>query len=267
MSQIQTSQITLKNLLLGSSFVLGASIGTLALSPQAQAIERVRFTSNAIEVTISEEEVERFAESGELPDSLQTFFDQTPHVPDDIRSLLTSELRLPRAVEDFLESPTGEFALIQIDQTINSASTSGDLDALRTAFSIAGEDRSVSFLELVKAYPEDEVSVDLTGLEDVYTRTVTFVERIQPAIETAIGFLQDIVCDCETVEATEADTPEESGSSASRLSSGCQDAGTEAAATEPVSESSHEATSMAETAEGDRPSPEPAAVTPVDTSN
>lgn len=196
----------MKTIVLSSALAIGTGASLLAISPRAAATENVRFTYNAVEVTISEDEVERFAETGELPDNLSAFFDETPQIPDDVRTLLTREFRIPRFVDSFLESPTGEFALLQIDQAINSSSNQGDLDSLRTAFEVAGEDRDVSFLELLKVYPEDEVSVNLTNLESVYNRTATFVEQIQPAIETAIGFLQDIVCECDPEQPAAAET-------------------------------------------------------------
>ncbi|MGK7891451.1 MAG: hypothetical protein AB4042_19145, partial [Leptolyngbyaceae cyanobacterium] len=35
-------------------------------------------------------------------------------------------------------------------------------------------------------------------LEGTYNRVNNFIVNVQPAIDTAIGFLQDIVCECET---------------------------------------------------------------------
>ncbi|MEL6221172.1 MAG: alpha/beta hydrolase [Cyanobacteria bacterium J06627_8] len=219
------------SLLASSALAMGTSIGIFAMASPTQAIEQVRFVYNGIEVTVSEDEVEQFAETGELPDTLRAFFDQTPQVPEEIRAVLIREFRIPRFVDSFLDSPTGEFALLQIDQAINSSSNRGDLDALRSAFETAGADRDVSFIELVRAYPEDEVRINVSNLEDVYTRTVTFVERIQPAIETAIGFLQDIVCDCDPSEASTADEPSdessEAGSSADLSYSNCNTSHTE----------------------------------------
>ncbi|GEM_PF-4990286 len=181
---------------LGSALVLGAG--------EAHAADEVILIYNEQTFNISASEIRQFAETGEVPDDLQTFFDDVDQVPEFIKDILVDDIRIPRVVEEFLESPTGEFVLIQLDQVISNPATSGDLASIRTAVSDAGSDRSISVLELLDSYPTEEVSLNISDLEDVYFEVSNFVERIEPAIATAVEFLQGVVCDCEEPPTVEA---------------------------------------------------------------
>ncbi|NEQ99801.1 MAG: alpha/beta hydrolase [Cyanothece sp. SIO2G6] len=180
----------------------------IGLASPAMAADQIEFIYQTTTVTISTDEIKDFAETGAVPADLQVFFDETAQIPENIRTLLTDSIRIPRFVESFLESPTGEFVLLQLDQTISS-SGSGDLESLQTAFSTAGSDRDISVLELLEVYPESEVRLNLTDLESVYNRVNNFIVNVQPAIDTAIEFLQDIVCECDSETAADLDMDEE----------------------------------------------------------
>ncbi|MEB3233304.1 MAG: alpha/beta hydrolase [Leptolyngbyaceae bacterium] len=184
----------IKPVLCGSAIGVASAIGFVAPAVAADLIE---LTYQSTTVTISTDEIKDFAATGAVPTDLQTFFDETAQVPENIRTLLTNVIRIPKFVESFLDSPTGEFVLLQLDQTISS-SGSTDLESLQTAFSSAGSDRDISVLEMLEAFPESEVRLNLTDLEGTYNRVNNFIVNVQPAIDTAIGFLQDIVCECET---------------------------------------------------------------------
>ncbi|MGB3495623.1 MAG: alpha/beta hydrolase [Elainellaceae cyanobacterium] len=183
---------------LGGAIALGLGGALLLGTGEAQAADEIILIYNTQTFTIDSGEIRRFAETGEVPSDLQVFFDDVDQVPSVIQSLLVDDIRIPRVVEEFLDSPTGEFVLIQLDQVVSNPSTSGDLESIRTAVSDAGSDRSISVLELLDSYPTDQVALNISDLEGVYYQVSTFVERIEPAIATAVEFLQEVVCDCET---------------------------------------------------------------------
>lgn len=196
---------------LGGALTLGLGGALVAGMGEAQAADEIVLIYNTQTFTIESSEIRRFAETGEVPDDLQVFFDDVDQVPGVVRSLLIDDIRIPRVVEEFLDSPTGEFVLIQLDQVISNPQQSGDLASIRSAVSVAGRDREISVIELLNAYPTEQVSVDISNLDEVYTQVSAFVERIEPAIATAVEFLQDIVCDCEesvSAEGVEASEPE-----------------------------------------------------------
>lgn len=183
---------------LGGAIALGLGGALIMGTGEAQAADEIILVYNEQTFNIEASEIRRFAETGEVPDDLQVFFDDVEQVPSFVQDLLVDDIRIPRVVEEFLDSPTGEFVLIQLDQVVSNPSASGDLESIRTAVSEAGSDRSISVLELLDAYPTDQVSLNISDLEDVYYQVSNFVERIEPAIATAVEFLQDVVCDCES---------------------------------------------------------------------
>ena len=149
-----------------------------------------------------------FTETGILPDSLQTLLGADIEAPNAIRSLLSREIRVPKFVDKFLNSPTGEFVLNQLEDTIGSPSgrTDQDLLSLKSAFNTAASDHTISFLELVDRYPQNTVRLDVTSLERTYNRVSNFIEQVLPALVVAKGFLSDIICDCEPSAASPDDS-------------------------------------------------------------
>lgn len=183
-----------------SSVVLGVS----AIASSARAAEQISLSYQGSEINVTRQELESFTETGVIPDAIQQLLGTDETIPPAIRTLLVEEIKVPAFVEKFLDSSTGEFVLNQLDETISSTSgsTEQDLFDLKTAFNDAASDDQISFIELVRKYPQSNVRVDLTSLEGTYNRVSNFVERVQPALEVAKGFLADIVCDCDTASAS-----------------------------------------------------------------
>ncbi len=183
-----------------SSVILSASM----LGLEAQAAEQIVLSYQGSEISVTRNELESFTDSGILPESIQSLLGTDAEIPEAIRTLLNQEIKVPAFLEKFLDSSTGEFVLGQLDDTISNASgrTEQDLFDLKAAFNRAATDKQVSFMEIVRQYPQKNVRVDLTNLEGTYNRVSNFVERVQPALEVAKGFLSDIICDCNTASGT-----------------------------------------------------------------
>lgn len=174
---------------------IGVSLGVMGWQSQASAVDTIRLRYNSAETTVSLAELAQFAQTGNVPPQLQSFFQASQQVPQSVSRLLTAQVRVPENFRpQFLTSSTGEFVLIQLDKLIQS---SGGVTALRTAVeqSIA-DDRNVSLLELLERYPESTVTVDLTDLSRTYDQVSAFVERILPALEVAKEYLRDLICTC-----------------------------------------------------------------------
>lgn len=185
------------------TLVGGLLLASSAIVLEAQAAEQITLSYQGSEVDVTRSELDSFTETGELPDSIQNLLGTEVEVPTTIRTLLNREIKIPNFIEEFLESATGEFVLGQLDDTISDASgrTERDLFDLKTAFKNAAKDQELSFMEIVRQYPQKNVRVNLTNLESTYNRVSNFVERVQPALEVAKGFLSDIICDCNTASA------------------------------------------------------------------
>ncbi|MGK7876256.1 MAG: alpha/beta hydrolase [Xenococcaceae cyanobacterium] len=206
-SQFQTLKALLskkisKAVILGQALLLGTG-ASLLLNSSAAATEVVNLKYRDTQISISTRELKSFAETGEIPTQLQDFFQATQQVPEFLSSLLTKEIRIsPQFINRVLDSSTGEFVLLKLDETINTSSSGKDLEAIKSAVVASyNDDNRISVMELLEKYPISRVQIDLTSLEVAYNQVSTFVEEVLPALEIAKAFLQDLVCECETPQA------------------------------------------------------------------
>ncbi|MDJ0635369.1 MAG: alpha/beta hydrolase [Xenococcaceae cyanobacterium MO_188.B29] len=184
------------------SFSQALLLGTtslLLINTSAKATDIVDIKYKDTELSIKTKELKKFSQTGEIPPHLQQFFDDTEQVPDFLSGLLAKEIYLSRSlVNDVLDSTTGQFFLLKLNQTINTSSSTEDLEDLKkTIIKAYNNDRELSVLELLDKYPQRRLKVDLTNLEGTYNDASNFTERILPAWEIAKSFLEDVVCDCE----------------------------------------------------------------------
>lgn len=190
--------------------LLGA--GSLLMGTQgAIAAETVILELSSGELTITIDELEAFATTGELSPEVQEFFDVNRQDAPNLQRLVSEEVVVGSDIENFLETSTGEFVLLQLDQLVSRSPNEATLEALRTALRSSYEsDGRFSILEIAQVYPESEIYLDLRGLETVYGDVKTFVERIRPALEAAKQYLQELICECETATPTPAVESDES---------------------------------------------------------
>lgn len=203
-------------------FLVGLSVtgGILTLSDPARAVETVKLVFESDSVVVSLDEIRSFARTGQPPTQIEQFLLDQGQPAEVIARLLTEEITLSENLRARLrgkleESSIGEFVLYQIDKIIQG---SGDLTALKVALDRSMEDRTISVLELLENYTDaDQVTVNLVGLRQTYVDVKAFVERVIPVLEAAKGYLQDIICDCETPQQTNSSGSSSSGSSQSQL--------------------------------------------------
>ncbi|ELS02004.1 Alpha/beta hydrolase of unknown function (DUF1400) [Xenococcus sp. PCC 7305] len=182
-----------------SQALLLGSVASLLFSSNANATKIIDVKYKETEFSIKTKELKKFAKTGEIPPDLQQFFNDTEQVPEFLSNLLNKEIYISRSlVEDVLESTTGEFLLLKLNQAIDSSSSTEDLDAVKEAVVNSYEnDRKLSMMELLSEYPKKRIEVDLTGLEGTYNDANQLVEKILPIWEIAKSLLEDVVCDCE----------------------------------------------------------------------
>ena len=180
------------------ALLLGTAV-SLFINTNAHATDIVDIKYKETEISIKTKELKKFANTGEIPSRLQKFFNDTEQVPEFLSSLLTQEIYISRSlINDILDSPTGEFFLLKLNQTIDNSASTEDLEAVKqTVIKAYNDDRELSILELLSEYPKRRLKVDLTSLESTYNDANQFSEKILPAWEVAKSFLEDVVCDCE----------------------------------------------------------------------
>jgi hypothetical protein len=174
---------------------VGASV---LLGTSAHAADRIILKYQDLQTTVPISSIANFANTGEVSGDLQELFQKYPRIQQVIRDLLTKQIRIsPSFVEKTLKSSTGEFVLLQLEKLINTSNAGDEIELIRnTLLSAYQDDNSFSLLEIIEKFPVNDIRVDLTSLERVYTDVSTFVERIQPALEVAKEFLQNYICDC-----------------------------------------------------------------------
>ena len=180
--------------------ILLLSTATVLLSnDSAKATDIVDIKYQDTEISIRTKELKKFTKTGDIPPRLQQFLNDTEQVPDYLSGLLTKEISISRSlIEDIIDSSTGQFFLLKLNQTINSSSSNEDLEAIKkTVIKAYNNDKAISMIELLDKYPQRRLKVDLTSLEGTYNDASTFSNKVLPAWEIAKSFLEDVVCDCE----------------------------------------------------------------------
>ena len=148
------------------ALLLGTAV-SLFINTNAHATDVVDIKYKETEISLKTKELKKFANTGEIPPKLQKFFNDTEQVPEFLSSLLTQEIYISRSlINDILDSPTGEFFLLKLNQTIDASASTEDLEAVKkTVIKAYNDDRELSILELLSEYPKRRLKVDLTGLE------------------------------------------------------------------------------------------------------
>jgi hypothetical protein len=177
-------------------------VASLASATSAVAADSVLIQYQDRERTITTENLEIFAETGKaVSEDIQAFFDENPEVAGFANEVITTEISIsPAFLERLNESAFGEFVLIQFNKVLGTPSGNEDLEPIRTALADSLKDNSFSVLEIVQNYPGDIIRLDFSELQPVVNDIKVFIEKVEPALQVAREFLQDIVCDCETPE-------------------------------------------------------------------
>ena len=146
------------------AFLLGTA-ASLLMNTKAHATSVIDIKYQDTEISLKTKELKRFANTGEIPPQLQQFFNDTEQVPEFLSNLLTQEIYISRSlIDDVLESTTGEFFLLKLNQAIGASASTEDLEAIKqTVIKAYNDDRELSLLELLSEYPQRRLTVDLTA--------------------------------------------------------------------------------------------------------
>ncbi|HEY9650598.1 MAG TPA: alpha/beta fold hydrolase, partial [Coleofasciculaceae cyanobacterium] len=132
------------------------------IASPAQSAERVRLRLGPFEQSITVSDLEEFAKTGELSPTLKPYRAVlTPQV----REILTRHLQIDpnmteKFIDDLLRSSDGSRLLENISQALPGST----LDELRAALFIAARQANgLSVLEFLRAYPEENVTIDASA--------------------------------------------------------------------------------------------------------
>ena len=126
------------------------------------AAERLTMQVGPLQQSVTVEELEQYAQTGKLPSRWQLF---APLLTSEMRQLLTKNWQVEatltyQAIEEFLATAEGKQLLAQL----KTAFPGTKVELLKAALILAiGREQDLSLLGLLKAYPEKNLTIDLSA--------------------------------------------------------------------------------------------------------
>jgi len=156
-----------------------ASSAIFFCGQKAIASEKVVFKYSGATQSVSIEELQTFANTGETSPALEfllSFGKQNPFI---IRWVLNQQFPAnTKLIYDLLNTAPGEYALSQTGNVVSAKSERANVKALRGALiKSASDDNLISLIELLENYPTKEVYVDGKVLSKVQRDLAGFISE------------------------------------------------------------------------------------------
>ena len=151
----------------------------LLFQGRAIAAEKVIFKYSGATQSVSLEELQTFADTGEISPALDFLLDFSKQNPFIIRWILTQQFPAnTKLIYDLLNTAPGEYALSQTGNVVSAKSERANVKALRGALvASASDDNLISLIELLEEYPTEEVYVDGKILSQVQRDLAGFINE------------------------------------------------------------------------------------------
>ena len=161
------------------------------------AAEEIIFTYGVASQSVAIEDLENFANTGEMSPSLEFLFDFSQQDPRVARYILNQELPAETTlITNLLNSTPGEFFLGGTSQIVHSKSKRANVQALRGSIvQSASDDNKVSLLEILQNYPTQQVYVDGKMLSKTVENVNDFI-KIQDKYDNfkvPIKYLKELI--------------------------------------------------------------------------
>lgn len=168
----------------------------LVTSPlPTMAAEKIKFSYGIASQSVSLEELETFALTGETSPALDFLFEFTGHNPEVIRLLLVQEIPIDAVTaSSLLNSPVGGYILDRASNIVNTGASRGNREALRGALITSAEgDRQISLLEVWRNYPTKKVVVDGQSWSNMTQGFSNTLQQVGETAELSIALLQNFL--------------------------------------------------------------------------
>ncbi len=171
--------------------MLVASMAIFLSPNQAFASEEIIFTYGGATQSVSLEELQNFAETGEVSSSLDFLLNFSNQNPLMMQWILRQEFPAnTRLVYDLLNTAPGEYVLSQTGNVVGSKSERANVQALRGALiTSASNDNVISLIELLENYPTQQVYVNGKILAKARQNLSQFIEETNKYIQIPMSFL------------------------------------------------------------------------------
>jgi hypothetical protein len=176
---------------------LAITITTLVVNSSASAIaaETINFSRGIASQSVSLEELETFAQTGEISPALNFLFKFTGHNPETIRLLLVQEIPIDAVTtSNLLNSPIGGYILDRASTIVNTGASRGNREALRGALIESAEgDSKISLLEVWDNYPTKKVVVDGQSWISMTQGFSDTLEQVGKTAQLSVALLQNFL--------------------------------------------------------------------------
>jgi hypothetical protein len=173
-------------------------LGALVIIPlqgkQVLAAEEIVFKQGIASHSVSMEDLDHFAATGEMSRSVRFLFDFTKQNPQIARRILVQEFPVETVmVSNLANSAPGEIILSGVSQIIYPKSDRASIEALRGALVVsASDDNKVSLIELFRNYPTQQMYVDGKILAKTAKDVNNIIEIFQESLKISLSFLRDL---------------------------------------------------------------------------
>jgi len=206
------------------AIAVGFNLGLGAIARPLHAADTIIFTYGSLSRSVTVDDLETFAATGEASNSLEYLIDTIDADPDFVRDILAANLRLnAQTVVEITESLPGEYALFQLGQVLHNAPRVAPIQSLRAAWiNSTIDDNRWTVTEFFRAYPTPTLYIDGARLADNVEDTLDFLDEVGDRYEAPLAVMRDIladfVCECgptttEVDDAADAETIETSAPS------------------------------------------------------
>ncbi|MEL6900111.1 MAG: alpha/beta hydrolase [Cyanobacteria bacterium J06606_4] len=169
----------------------GIALGILgeAIAPlPAQAAERIQFFFGPFEPTLYVEDLETFAETGDVPERLQPFARRLSEPQkQSLRGFLNAKAELsPIPVAQFTYSSLGESLLGKLGQVVQTDSFLNGMKGLRSALILAAADEEqggLTTLNAMRHFPTETIQIDFSLARQIAAENEEIFMRRDSAVE------------------------------------------------------------------------------------
>ena len=171
-------------------FVVGVAL--FCNAQKALASEKVIFRYSGATQSVSLEELQTFANTGETSPAIDFLLDFGKQNPFMIRWILTQQFPAnTKLIYDLLNTAPGEYVLSQTGNVVSAKTEKANIKALRGALvASASDDNLVSLMELIEEYPTEEVYVDGKILADAQRNLGSFINETNKIYQDTFKFMR-----------------------------------------------------------------------------
>lgn len=165
----------------------------LSINYPVLAAEEVIFTYGPANQSVSIEELEKFAQTGDLSPSLQFLFKYSKQNPETVRSALNKTLPANQIlISNIFNTTIGESVLDQTSQLLHTKSHRSSREALRSSLIISAQgDNEISLLELLQNYPTKQVYLDSKNVASSVKKVSELLNTIDKNLRLPLTLLKD----------------------------------------------------------------------------